>query len=156
MKSDLDALMQARDLDAILIFGDAEHNPAMYYFVGGGHVSDALLIKKTGKEPVLFYSDMEREEAAKSGLKTVSFREYPIQKFLDEANGNQELANVLRFRELLSDYGLSGGRVAVYGKVELSQTFGLLTQLAKQMPELEFVGEPRLDTVLLRAMETKD
>ena len=72
MKSDLDALMQARNLDALLIFGDAENNPPMYYFVGGGHVSGALLIKKVGKEPVLFYNDMERDEAAKSGLKTVS------------------------------------------------------------------------------------
>ena len=41
MKSDLDALMQARNLDALLVFGDAEHNPPMYYFVGGGHVSVA-------------------------------------------------------------------------------------------------------------------
>ena len=72
MKSDLDALMQARNLDALLVFGDAENNPTMYYFVGGGHVSGALLIKKAGKGPVLFYNDMERDEAAKSGLKTVS------------------------------------------------------------------------------------
>ncbi len=77
MKSDLDALMKARNLDAMLIFGDAEHNPPMYYFVGGGHVSGALLIKKVGKEPVLFYNDMERDEAAKSGLKTVSYSEFP-------------------------------------------------------------------------------
>src|SRR5689334_3173312 len=120
MKSDLDALMKARDLDAILIFGDAEHTPSMYYFVGVGHVSSALLIKKTGKEPVLFYNDMEREEAAKSALKTVSFSEFSVKEFMDEANGDRELANVLRFRKLLSEYGLSGGRVAVYGKVELS------------------------------------
>ena len=75
MKSDLDALMQARKMDALLVLGDAEHNPAMYYFVGGGHVSDALLIKKVGKEPVLFYNDMERDEAAKSGVKTVSYND---------------------------------------------------------------------------------
>ncbi len=81
MKSDLDALMQARNLDAMLVFGDAENNPPMYYFVGGGHVSGALLIKKAGKEPVLFYNDMERDEAAKSGLKTVSFSEFPIADF---------------------------------------------------------------------------
>ena len=31
MKSDLDALMKARQLDAILVFGGAEHNPPMYY-----------------------------------------------------------------------------------------------------------------------------
>ena len=78
MKSDLDALMQTRDLDALVVLGNAEHNPPMYYFVGGGHVSDALLIKKRGEAPVLFYNDMERGEAAKSGLKTRSFSEFDL------------------------------------------------------------------------------
>jgi len=156
MKSDLDALMKARELDAILIFGDAEHNPPMYYFVGGGHVSAALLIKKVGKEPVLFYNDMERDEAAKSGLKTVSFSEFPLSDFLEQANGDMQTASALRFQKILSEYGLSGGRVAIYGKVEFSQLFGVLLKLGEQMPELEFVGESGLDSTLLRAMETKD
>jgi Xaa-Pro aminopeptidase len=156
MKSDLDALMQARNLDALLVFGDAENNPTMYYFVGGGHVSGALLIKKVGKEPVLFYNDMERDEAAKSGLKTVSFSEFPTADFEAQANGDRLLANALRFRKVLEEYGLSAGRVAVYGKVELSLMFGILTNLAQQMPEVEFIGEGLNDSTILRAMETKD
>ena len=156
MKSDLDALMEARRLDAILIFGDAEHNPPMYYFVGGGHVSGALLIKKVGKEPVLFYNDMERDEAAKSGLKTVSFSEFPTSDFLDQADGDGQLAMALRFKNILSEYGLSGGRIAVFGKVEFSQLFGLMIHLVKLMPEVEFIGEPASESTLLRAMETKD
>lgn len=156
MKSDLDALMQARQLDAILVFGDAEHNPPMYYFVGGGHVSSALLIKKAGKESVLFYNDMERDEAAKSGLKTVSFSEFPTSDFLDQANGDRQLSMALRFKNILSEYGLSGGRIAVFGKVEFSQLFGLMTHLVKLMPEVEFIGEPGAESTLLHAMETKD
>jgi Xaa-Pro aminopeptidase len=156
MKSDLDALMEARRLDAILIFGDAEHNPPMYYFVGGRHVSGALLIKKVGKEPVLFYNDMERDEAAKSGLNSVSFSEFPTSDFLDQANGDVQLAMALRFKNILSEYGLSGGRIAVFGKVEFSQLFGLMTDLVKLMPEVEFIGESGIDSTLLRAMETKD
>jgi Xaa-Pro aminopeptidase len=156
MKSDLDAQMKARNLDAILIFGDAEHNPPMYYFVGGGHVSGALLIKKVGKEPVLFYNDMERDEAAKSSLKTVSFSEFPIKDFQEQAGGDSQLAGALQLKKILSEYGLSGGRVAVYGKVELSHEFGALMKISKLMPELEFVGESRIDSTLLRAMETKD
>jgi Xaa-Pro aminopeptidase len=155
MKSDLDAIMQARNLDALLIFGDAENNPPMYYFVGGGHVSGATLIKKVGKEPVLFYNDMERDEAAKSGLKTVSYSEFPTSNFMDEANGDQELAFGLRFKHLLSEYGLSGGRVAVYGRTEFSGLFGLLKKLMELMPEVEFIGEMN-DSAILRAMETKD
>ena len=49
MKTDLDALMQENDLDAILITGPAQHNPAMVYMTGGGHVSNADLIKRRGQ-----------------------------------------------------------------------------------------------------------
>src|SRR5512133_2656552 len=155
MKSDLDALMKARNLDALLIFGDAEHNPSMYYFVGGGHVSDAFLIKKVGKEPVLFYKDMERDEAAKSGLQMVSFSEFPTSDFLEQANDDANLALAMRFKKILSDYGLSSGRVAVFGKMEFARLFGLIMNLIKLMPEVEFIGESE-DSTLLRAMETKD
>jgi hypothetical protein len=115
MKSDLDTLMQAGKLDAILVFGDAEYNPPMYYFVGGGHVSSALLIKKVGKEPVLFYNDMERDEAARSGLKTVSFSEFPMTDFMEQANGDMQMAVALNFQRIFSEFGLSAGRAAVLG-----------------------------------------
>ncbi len=156
MKSDLDALMQARHLDAILVLGDTENNPSMYYFTGGGHVRNALLIKKVGKEPVLFCNDMERDEAAKSGLKTVSLSEFPESEFVAQADGDRTLANALRLKKILSEYGLSVGRVAVYGTVEISQWFGILTGLASVMPEVEFIGELPIDSTLRRAMETKD
>src|ERR1043165_4239615 len=156
MKSDLDALMQARALDAILIFGDAEHNPAMYYFVGSGHVSDALLIKKVGKDPVLFHHGMERDEAAKSGLKTASYEEFPFTEFLAEARNDTLMAYSLRYKRILSEYGLSGGRIAVYGRTDLSEIFGILMNLMKLMPEIEFIGEYRTDSMMQRVMETKD
>ena len=156
MKSELDALMKARELDAIIIFGDAEHNPPMFYFVGGGHVSGALLIKKAGKEPVLFYNDMERDEAAKSGLKTVSFSKFPASQFEEQANGDKLLANALRFKNILEEYGLAAGRVALYGKVEFSLLFGVMMKLTQLMPDVEFIGEGGGGSTLLYAMETKD
>src|SRR5574339_520243 len=106
MKSDVDAIMQASNLDALIVFGDAEHNPPMYYFTGGGHVSSALLIKKVGAAPVLFYNDMERDEAAKSGLKTVSYSEYPTSEYVEQANGDGQLAMAYRFRKILIEHGL--------------------------------------------------
>lgn len=157
MKSDLDALMKARNLDALLILGDAENNPPMYYFVGGGHVSDAMLIKKVGKEPVLFYNDMERDEAAKSGLKTFSYNSYGIiEDFLTQTNGDMLKALALRRQKILEDHGLSGGRVVVYGKTDFSQNLGVTIHLMKSMPDLEFVGEYGTDSTIQRAMETKD
>ena len=51
MRADLDELMQSTGLDAIVVLGDAEHNPPMYYLTGGGHVSNAALFKKPGSGP---------------------------------------------------------------------------------------------------------
>ena len=68
MKTDIDALMQAGQLDAIWVMGRAQHNPAMVYLTGGGHMTNADLIKPRGQTATLFHAPMERDEAAKTGL----------------------------------------------------------------------------------------
>ena len=156
MKSDIDALMKARNLDAIAIFGNAEHNPPMTYMTGGGHVSHATLIKKQGSDAILFHGDMERDEAAKSGLKLISYSNYDAQELFKKANGNGLLAGAMRAEMMLKDAGVTSGRVGVYGTYDLSAVFGMLSHLQKLVPAIEFVGEPREDSLFMRAMETKD
>lgn len=156
MKSDLDALMQARSLDAVLVVGNAEHNPPMYYLTGGGHVSHATVIKKRGEEAAYFHNDMERDEAAKSGLRLIPYSKYDYDALYKEADGDLLLASVLRYRMIFEELGLTRGRVGVYGFYDLSAVFGTLSRLQKLLPELEFVGEPREDSIFMRAMETKD
>ena len=156
MKSDIDALMKAKNLDAILIIGNAEHNPPMFYFTGGGHVSHATVIKKRGEEPVYFHADMERDEAAKSGLKLIPYSKYDADELREKADNDILLTNALRYELMFKDVGLDAGCVGVYGTYDLSAVFGLLTRLQKLMPEIEFIGEPREDSIFMRAMETKD
>src|SRR5512138_3342792 len=119
MKSDLDRLMEERKLDAILVTGNATHNPPMYYLTGGGHVSAATLIKKRGEEPVLFHQDMERDEAAKSGLKCVSYSTYNYEDLLKQANNDPVMASALRYQRMLTDLGLAKARVGLYGITEV-------------------------------------
>jgi Xaa-Pro aminopeptidase len=156
MKSDFDDLMQKRNLDAIVIFGNAEHNPPMYYFTGGGHVSHATLIKKRGQEAVLFHGDMERDEAARSGLKLTPYSKYDIDDLLKKADNDFLLANAMRYERMLRDSAITSGRVGVYGTYDVSMVFGWLSHLQKLMPQVEFVGEPREESIFMRAMETKD
>jgi len=156
MKSDFDALMQKRNLDAIVIFGNAEHNPPMYYFTGGGHVSHATLIKKRGQDAVLFHGDMERDEAARSGLKLIPYSKYDIDDLLKKANNDFLLANAMRYELMFKDSAITSGRVGVYGTYDVSAVFGWLSHLQKLMPQIEFVGEPREESIFMRAMETKD
>lgn len=155
MKSDLDALMQSKNLDALLVLGNAEHNPPMYYFTGGGHVSAAALVKKRGEAPILFYNDMERDEAAKTGLHTRSFSDYPWQEYFKQANGDMSLTGALRLGRILADLGVKG-RVGVYGHVEISGILAMLPHLQRVAPELELIGENGMNSIFSRAMETKE
>lgn len=156
MKSDIDNIMQTKNLDALVVFGHGEHNPPMYYFTGGGHIMHATLVKKRGEGAVLFHGDMERDEAAKSGLKCIPYSKYDYEALLKQADKNPLLATAMRYELMFKDVGLASGRAGVYGHYDLSSTFGALTHLQRLMPGIEFVGEPRDDSVFMRAMETKD
>jgi Xaa-Pro aminopeptidase len=127
----------------------------MVYFTGGGHVSDATLIKKRNKEPILYYYPMEREEAAKSGLETISYSKYLISDFLKEAAGNQVEAYVLRLKKMLTDFGISSGRIGLYGEREVGSFYSMISRLQQLMPKVSFEGYIK-DEVLLNAMMTKD
>jgi Xaa-Pro aminopeptidase len=155
MKSDIDALMQTKKLDAILVIGNAAHNPPMVYLTGGRHITGATLIKKPGSEPVLYCNDMEREEAAKSGLKVIPYSTYNFDSFLKEAQGDPALASAIRYKCIFTDQGLHG-RVGIYGNTDLSSAFAIYAHLQKLMPEVELVGEVRDNSLFMYAMETKD
>ena len=114
-----------------IVFGNAEHNPPMTYMTGGGHVSHATLIKKQGEAAVLFHGDMERDEAAKSGLKLISYSNYDGTCSSKQANGDSLLAAAMRAKLMLKDAGVTSGRVGVYGTYDLGSVFGMLSHVAK-------------------------
>ncbi|MBN1454392.1 MAG: aminopeptidase P family protein [Anaerolineales bacterium] len=154
MKSDIDALMQKKNLDAILVVGNAENNPPMYYLTGGGHVSAATLVKKRGEGAVLYCNDMEREEAAKSGLEIRLLSEYPWQELLKEANGDWMLMLALQLQRIFRAHDVKG-RVGIYGHTDISTMVGVLKHFQRLEPGIEFVGESRDDSLFNQAMETK-
>jgi len=155
MRSDLDELMEAKHLDAIIVTGNADHNPPMYYLTGGGHISAATLIKKIHGEAVLFCNDMERDEAAKTGLKVIPFSTYGYKQLLEEAQGDASLTSAILYKHMLTDLGIQG-RIGIYGVTDLGSAFLNFTNLQKRMPELELVGESSADSLFMKAMETKD
>jgi Xaa-Pro aminopeptidase len=144
MKSDLDALMHFAKLDAIIVLGNAEGNPPMYYFTGGGHVSNAALFKKAGQEPVIYCNAMERAEAAKSGLKVIPLR----------AGGVDALAKSPK--EIFAEQGVASGRVGLYGTLDVGELVAMIGVIKNALPEIELIGEPKDDSIFMRAMETKD
>ena len=147
--------MQARNIDALLVLGDALHNPAMVYFTGVTHVTEGVLVKQRNKDPILYFNPMERDEAAKTGLETRSLNPFNYKKLFDESDHNALIARAKLLRLVIEDAGLKSGRVAIYGLRDAGETLGLVDSLRELMPKLEFVGEYS-DTILLAARATKD
>ena len=155
MKSEIDALLLSRNMDAILVFGNAENNPPMTYLTGGGHVSAATLIKKRDEDAVIFCNLMERDEAGKSGLKVRLYDEYPWQDYLNMANGDIGLMVAIRLKNILLDMDIKG-RIGIYGHTDISSLFGIISHFQKIMPEVELIGESRENSLFMYAMETKE
>jgi Xaa-Pro aminopeptidase len=153
MKKDLDRLMQERGLDAIWISGPANHNPALVYFTGVANITRADLIKKRGAPPVLFHYPMEREEAARTGLRCRNLNEFNPEEIFKQAGGNAAKAGAIRMARIFREMGIRG-RVAIGGNVELSSAYALLAELPAQAPDIQFVSEGE-DPVLMRARSTK-
>ena len=154
MKKDLDGLMKEKNLDAFLVTGPARPNPSMHYFTGNVHMTHGDLIKKRGKQAVLFCNPMERDEAAKTGLETRNLAEYRYNDLLKEVDGDRAKASALRYKKMLTDVGITTGRIAIYGEIEAGAAFSVFNALQEMMPEIEIVGEVG-SSLLLDPMETK-
>jgi len=155
MKSDLDRIMEAHNLDAMLVIGPAQHNPPMVYMTGGGHLTGGDLVKKRGEAPILFYNPMERDEAAKTGLATRNLGDYRFQDLLKQTGGDYLQAMVMCYQAMLTELGITSGRIAIYGQADAGSAYAIFTTLQKAMPGLTLVGELG-DSALLEAMATKD
>ena len=155
MKSDLDRLLKKSHTDALWVTGPAQHNPAMVYLTGGGHLTQADFIKQVDKPGVLCHAPMERDEAAKTGLDTQNYSKYPLKERLKEAHGDRLTAHAILYREIFSELGLTEGKVLVYGRTDAGKFHSLINRLNEMLPGLEFQGDMN-DAVLLQAMATKD
>jgi Xaa-Pro aminopeptidase len=155
MKTDLDTMMLEKGLDAILITGPGQHNPAMVYMTGVANITNADLIKKRGEEAVLFHYPMERGEAARSGIRTKSLSDYNFEELLKQANGDNLQAIVKRYHRMFDDLGITSGNVAIYGRAEIGSNYAVFSALQKEAPDITLVGEVNTSALLLARM-TKD
>jgi Xaa-Pro aminopeptidase len=156
MKSDLNRLMQEKDYAAILVTGSGQHNPAMVYLTGGGHMTSADLIQPRDAEAVLFYNPMERDEAAATGLTTRNRMDYDWKTLLKKAGGDSIVALALRYKQMLSDLEITEGKVAIYGQAEIGTNYAVFSALEEKMEGIEIIGEPARESIMLEAMATKD
>jgi Xaa-Pro aminopeptidase len=153
VKDDLDRLMEERGLDAALASGTVHGNPALYYLTNGAGLTQGMVLKKRGEEPILLCWPMEREEAAASGLRVENLGRYDYARLEREAGSRLE-ATVELHRRIFADFDV-GGHVGFYGKEDCGSAWVLLNELNDRLEGIEVVGEfgPGLITT---ARATKD
>lgn len=152
MKKDLDALMHARGIDALLVSGPGKHNPVMVYLTGGASLTMGHVIKKRGEAPVLFFAPMERDEAARTGMTSHNYMEYP--QFRTALRGNLD-DHAVMLQTMLKDAGVTDGRLAIYGQVDAFRHYGIISRLLEMNPQLR-IADSVEDDIVLQAMATKD
>ncbi|MEO1162739.1 MAG: M24 family metallopeptidase [Chloroflexota bacterium] len=153
MKSDIDALMRARELDAILIAGGEGYSEVRDYMSNGAHITGGYIVKKLGAEPMLFVSGMETEEAKKSGYLVKGWNELGFFDLLKEHA--PEKATVMFWGKCLAAAGVESGKVGLYGRGDLNTYVELFSLANEHFDNLTFVGETRR-SLFDEAFLTKD
>ena len=153
MKQDLDRLMAERGLEAIVVSGKMNGNPALHYAANGARLINGWVVKKRDEERVLMSSAIDREEAAASGLPVVTLERYDYETIVRQAP-DRLAADVELYRRLFADLGVSG-KVGFYGMADQGRAWTLLTALEKEIDGIEVCGE-RDTTLIDVARATKD
>ena len=155
MKSDLDRLMEERNLDGLLVMGNSGGNPVMNYLTGGAHLESALVLKRRGEPLTLIHGAMERDTAAATGLKLVDREQaYNQYELLQKHEGDRAAAAVDYLGQVIRDHRLLG-RLGIYGMIDAGEALTLLNQLQAEIEDVALVGEYGTSLFSL-ARETKD
>ncbi len=155
MKSDLDALMAKRGLDALIVAGDEHGNAPRAYLTNGAALTGGYVLKKRGAAPVAVVNPMEVEEAAKSGLEVHSYHDFGWGELYKQMDGDLDKATVVFWKRMLQHIGVESGKVGVYGTGAINHYLELIRMIGEQSPEYEFVGEMGM-TLFDEAYVTKD
>ncbi len=100
---------------------------------------------------VLCHAPMEREEAARTGLQTINYTQFPLKARLEAAKGDRILAQALLYKAIFEQVGLTEGTVLLYGRSEVGKHYTLVSKLQELLPGLTFKGDLE-DAVLLQSM----
>ncbi len=156
MRADIDRLMTARDLQAIVVTGGEHPNTPRRYLSNGLDIHNGMTVKKRGSAPVLIVGGMEMEEAAKAGLPIVTYMDLDWIKLIQEADGDRAKAFVLLWGRLIEKLAIPPGRIGLYGVGDLNVWIERVPQLNAAYPDHPIVGDASDVTLFDEAFLTKD
>lgn len=154
MKSDLDRLMQERNIDAFVIIGGEGENVYRDYITGGVHAT-ATVVKKQGEAPVLVVSGMEIDEAKKSGLPVMTTAEVGYMDALRNFPNDKARRQIEQLRVLFDKFDLKG-RVAFYGRGDVQSIWRQLSIIEEHFGDRIELVQDSEDNIFTMARATKD
>lgn len=153
MKADIDSLMRARELDALMIAGGEGYSEVRSYMSNGADITSGIIIKKRDADPILFVSGMETEEAKKSGYEVVAWNELGFSDLLLEHDPNT--AMIMFWERCLKRTGIEQGKIGLYGRGDINVYVELFALANQRDNGYTFVGESGR-TLFDEACLTKD
>ncbi|MBO9309628.1 MAG: aminopeptidase P family protein [Chloroflexi bacterium] len=154
MRSDLDRLMDEYRLDAIVVIGDATPNTFRDYLTGRAKTHGSIF-KKRGEQAVIVVSSMEVDEAAKSGLRVMTYHDFDFALLYNQFGDQPARLRRELFLNFLRKLGIRG-RVGFYGAAAVNALLPNLLALTES--DLEIAPALDEDALALfdRMFETKD
>lgn len=154
MRSDLDRLMHEYNLDAIVVLSDETPNTFRDYLTGRAK-AHGNIFKKRDEQGVIVVSGMEVDEAAKSGLRVMTYHDFDFASLYNQF-GDQPAR--LR-RELFLNYFRQleiRGRVGFYGAAAVSNMLPNLLALTESDLDITLALDEDALGLFSRLYETKD
>lgn len=132
MLRDLDLLMEARGIDAILVPMHEAMHPSFRWLTRGAKVTRGYAVKRRDQQPVLVTYPMEREEAAATGLEVILAQELDFDRIFKTAPNHADAYAAL-FTNALQRLGLTAGEhtIALFGNAPVHLYIGTVESLER-------------------------
>jgi Xaa-Pro aminopeptidase len=128
----LHRLLDASEADGLLVLSLSSSDPDLAPFVGAAHLGESFVLAPGGGRPLLGYlTDMERGEAAATGLDTLSPGVLNVAQLRAAGHGGGDLW-VRVLRAAFAEAGLEAGRWAVAGHLGAGIVAGVCIELGAE------------------------
>jgi Xaa-Pro aminopeptidase len=154
LQARVDTLMAERKLDVLLLLGNTPEHPSFYYLVRGQKMEGAILVWKRGGKKLLVGSDMERDNAAKTGLEYLPYSKTPLARLMKRHAGDPAGLQIAKLMWALKK-ARAKGRMAIYGAVGLESAVGWLPKFKRECKAAGIALIAEKHPVLHRAREIK-
>ncbi|HEX2832311.1 MAG TPA: Xaa-Pro peptidase family protein [Thermoanaerobaculia bacterium] len=127
MLDDLDRLMRARGIDAVIVPMHEQMHASFRWLSRGAKVTRGYAVKRLGRAPLLVTYPMEREEAAASGLDVRLAHEFGAEAIFRNAAHPAEA-----YGEFFANVLGETGTVAFFGNVPVQLYIGIVESLQQR------------------------